>query len=385
MSKTEAETKQPKSWRDILPVHPAADDTAIPLLDSDQRRELAKDIKANGLKISIVVWTDSLGSTFQLLDGRNRLDAMEEAGLLKFDGADSTREGQLEFLGQFEEQFGGKLEILYGDNKDTFGGSREKNPAAYVASVNVRRRHLTAEQKREIIGKLLKVNPGKSDREIGRTVQADGKTVATVRHELEATAEIPQLDKRAGKDGKSRKQPAKKAKAQPAESVTVKLTERTEQIAAPYAVTSAPKSAPGQQVITAEERMAQFAAEDEQQTPAKPVVIDKPSSWQIIAITKDGQRWANGVRLATEAEADVYRMTHVVNNFWEEFKNDKKLKEPQHVFVGTEAIPTNDEPNVSVHRDSKGKLKAQVGFEHGTCHLFGWNPIAAGSVLATAA
>ena len=40
------------------------------------------------------------------------------------------------------------------------------DPYTYVISANIRRRHLTAEQKRELIAKLIKATPEKSDRAI---------------------------------------------------------------------------------------------------------------------------------------------------------------------------------------------------------------------------
>src|SRR5262249_57584090 len=78
------------------------------------------------------------------------------------------------------------------------------DPAAYVISKNIHRRHLTAEQKRDLIAKLLKATPEKSNRQIAETVKADHKTVASVRAEKEATGEIPQLPKTVGRDRKAR-------------------------------------------------------------------------------------------------------------------------------------------------------------------------------------
>jgi hypothetical protein len=84
------------------------------------------------------------------------------------------------------------------------------DPYEYVLSANIHRRHLTAEQKREIIAGLLKADPTKSDRQIAETVKASPSTVGTVRHEMESTVQPGQLPpKRVGKDGKSRKQPAR--------------------------------------------------------------------------------------------------------------------------------------------------------------------------------
>jgi hypothetical protein len=87
-----------KSWRDVLPVHPAAD--LFPLLSKTnpaRLREMGEDIKVNGLQQPIVIWADGrtslkdLGNRakYSLLDGRNRLDAMELVGGL--DLPDSLR------------------------------------------------------------------------------------------------------------------------------------------------------------------------------------------------------------------------------------------------------------------------------------------------------
>ena len=82
-------------------------------------------------------------------------------------------------------------------------------------SANIHRRHLTAEQKRESIAKVLKAQPSKSNRTIAKQAKVDDKTVAVVRGKLEATAEIPQLTKTVGKDGKARTTaPTRKARKQ---------------------------------------------------------------------------------------------------------------------------------------------------------------------------
>src|SRR5262249_48483699 len=85
------------------------------------------------------------------------------------------------------------------------------DPYAFVVSRNIHRRHLNAKQRRELIAKLIKADPSKSDRQIGETIKADHKTVGAVRAEKEATGEISPVEKRVGKDRKARKQPVKKA------------------------------------------------------------------------------------------------------------------------------------------------------------------------------
>ncbi|GEM_PF-908861 len=70
---------------------------------------------------------------------------------------------------------------------------------------NLARRHMTREQKQKIVEMFLKNDPVQSDRTIAKKTGADHKTVGVVRNKLESTGEIPQLEKRAGADGKIRK------------------------------------------------------------------------------------------------------------------------------------------------------------------------------------
>ena len=190
------------SWRDVLKVHPAAD--LFPLMSRDELLELGEDIKKNGLHNRVAVIGDPDDPI--LIDGRNRLDAMELAGLEVIRGGKVNREVV-------------QTSILEGD------------PYEYVISVNIRRRHLTAEQKRELIVAVLKEKPETSNRQVAKQVKADDKTVGKVRRELEATAELPQLEKTIGADGKARKPPGRRRvnpksapKPDPARSITTCLS-----------------------------------------------------------------------------------------------------------------------------------------------------------------
>jgi hypothetical protein len=60
-------------WRAVLPVHPAAE--SFPRMSKAELAALAEDIKANGLRSQVAV----IGGPDKpiLIDGRNRLDAME--------------------------------------------------------------------------------------------------------------------------------------------------------------------------------------------------------------------------------------------------------------------------------------------------------------------
>ena len=79
------------------------------------------------------------------------------------------------------------------------------SPRAFVISANIHRRHLNADQRRDILAALLKGDPTQSNRQIAETAMVDHKTVGDVREGLEATGEIPQLESTTGADGKSRK------------------------------------------------------------------------------------------------------------------------------------------------------------------------------------
>lgn len=78
--------------------------------------------------------------------------------------------------------------------------SEMKRVAAQIAE---QERHLTPEQKRELIEKVLRADPTKSDRQIARAVKVDNKTVGAVRKRAEAREEIPHVSKRTDTKGRS--------------------------------------------------------------------------------------------------------------------------------------------------------------------------------------
>jgi ParB-like nuclease domain len=167
-----------KSWRDALPVHPAAD--LFPLMEGAQFDALVADIKANGLIDPIILYED------MILDGRNRYRACLAAGVSP----------------------GFRVAVRSNDEKPNLARPLITDPYAYVLSANIHRRHLTAEQKRELIEKVLKAKPEASNLQIAKQVKADDKTVGKVRRELEGRSEIPNVEERT--DTRGRKQPAKK-------------------------------------------------------------------------------------------------------------------------------------------------------------------------------
>jgi protein gp37 len=194
----------PKSWRDVLPVHPAAD--LFPLMAPDELKALAEDIKKNdGLQVPIILFKEQKHFKPVLLDGRNRLAALELAGFtFQVESIGTDGDLQMRIMARSPREKGWFLPTheVRGDYQD---------PYAFIISANIHRRHLTAEQKRELIAKLIKVTPEKSDRQIAETVKASPTTVGTVRAKMEATGDVSNLDTRT--DSKGRQQPARKTSA----------------------------------------------------------------------------------------------------------------------------------------------------------------------------
>jgi len=99
-------------WRDKYRVHPAAN--VFPMMEGEELAALVEDIKGNGLKTPITVDKDGV-----LLDGRNRLEALDLAGM-------ELRPGQTQI----------------------YSGT---DPVGFIISANIRRRHLSKQQQAELI------------------------------------------------------------------------------------------------------------------------------------------------------------------------------------------------------------------------------------------
>jgi ParB-like chromosome segregation protein Spo0J len=158
--------------------HPLAD--LFPLMEGTELDALAADIKANGLHKCIALYKG------KIIDGRNRYRALQRLG---FEPDESY------FL---EAHRAGSQSALRDDDE----------ARAYVISKNIHRRHLTPEQKRDLLVELVKASPDKSNRQIAKTAKVDHKTVGAARAKLEGRGEIPHVETRT--DTKGRKQPAKK-------------------------------------------------------------------------------------------------------------------------------------------------------------------------------
>ena len=199
-----------KSWRDVLPIHPAAE--LFPRMAPDELKVLGEDIVKSGLTSHIALWRADPKSPVQLLDGRNRLDAIElVTGKPVEIGAPSIMAGEFLATGRVIELDGRKVD-----------------PWPYVISANIHRRHLNVEQRQNLLIALIARAPEKSDRQLGKEIGVDHKTIANARAKGEATGEISPVKKRIGKDGKARKQPTQKAptEKQPAEKQPTKQPEK---------------------------------------------------------------------------------------------------------------------------------------------------------------
>jgi hypothetical protein len=82
------------------------------------------------------------------------------------------------------------------------------DPYEFVISANIHRRHLTAEQRRDLIAKLIKAQPDKSNRQIAEMAKASHHTVGAQRAEMESRGQIAHVETRT--DTKGRKQPTTK-------------------------------------------------------------------------------------------------------------------------------------------------------------------------------
>ena len=152
-------TPKQRPWREVVPPHPAAE--MFPLMSAEEIAELAADIKTNGLRTPVVPYDR------KLLDGRNRLDAMELAGVPVFD-----------IPGRWPISV--KLtELNPGDD-----------PYAAAVSLNIHRRHLTQEQKRDLIKAIAKARPELSDNAIAKLAKVGQPTVTRVRRRAEANSTV---------------------------------------------------------------------------------------------------------------------------------------------------------------------------------------------------
>src|SRR5262245_53202264 len=118
-------------WREEFKVHPAAD--VFPMMSDEELAELGADIMKNGLQHPII-WWDRFDGERILIDGRNRIEAMERIGI------------KPEWC----------FKVHYGDD-----------PTARIISLNIRRRHLTKQQQADLIVAAHKAAEENKPRQLG--------------------------------------------------------------------------------------------------------------------------------------------------------------------------------------------------------------------------
>jgi ParB-like chromosome segregation protein Spo0J len=179
------------NWRTFVKVHAAAELFPL-LLDTapEELDELAASIKERGVRVPLAFYTDEDGVEW-LLDGRNRLDALALAG-------------------RDVEAF------VKNDRPKAMRYTPPDDPNELCVQLNILRRHLNAAQKRELIAKLLKATPERSNTDVAGLAKVDPKTVGAVRQREEEAGTIPKLDRTVGRDGRARTTtPAPRARRNP--------------------------------------------------------------------------------------------------------------------------------------------------------------------------
>jgi hypothetical protein len=167
------------NWRDLIKIHPAC--TAIPDMEPDQFDQLVADVRKRGNIVQpIVKWRGGDAEPWQLLDGRHRLDA-------------------LSLLDDGPEKVAAALDRCVYKGPET-------DPWHYSRSVNVARRHLDAEQKRQVIATLVQADPTRSNRAVAKDADSNHHTVARVRNDLEGRGTVSRVSMRT--DAVGRQQPA---------------------------------------------------------------------------------------------------------------------------------------------------------------------------------
>jgi hypothetical protein len=173
------EPERTKSWRTYIAVDPLA--ANMPAISPEVFEELVAHVSEHGILNEVTLYRDPDGNE-SILDGCNRLDAAERAGLA------IIKDGVLD------------PDVV--PIRRVHGNADRKK---YVLGQNFLRRHLNREQKRDAIAALLKEDPGQSDRSIGHQIGADHKTVTAERRRMERIGDIPQCSSRMGRDRRAQR------------------------------------------------------------------------------------------------------------------------------------------------------------------------------------
>jgi hypothetical protein len=153
------------TWRETYRVHPAAD--AFPMMSDEELIKLGDDIRANGMRVPIRYYQDRNAKV--LIDGRNRLEAMERAGV-------EPKEWEV-----------------------VCAGAAPFDAVHWIVSLNLHRRHLTQEQRADLIVAAHKAATDVSRQDgvkLSKRGRAEGRTADAVKAAAVATAADHGIGKR---------------------------------------------------------------------------------------------------------------------------------------------------------------------------------------------
>ena len=140
----------------------------MPELSADEYSELKTDIKERGVMVPIEF--DEFGNT---IDGHHRLKICEELGITDYP-------------------------------KVIRAGMTEEQKRTHARKLNMARRQLSQEQRRDLIREQLKETPEKSDRQIAVALGVSNSTVSSQRKEMVANHQLCESHSSIGADGRER-------------------------------------------------------------------------------------------------------------------------------------------------------------------------------------
>ena|GEM_PF-3294195 len=140
----------------------------LPDLSESEYGELKSDIAERGVMVPVEFDQDG-----NVLDGHHRLKICEELGITDYP-------------------------------KVIRAGLTESEKRYHARKLNMARRQMNQEQRRQLIQDQLKETPEKSDRQIADSLGVSPTTVGNARHDLEDSNQLSRLDSSVGADGKIR-------------------------------------------------------------------------------------------------------------------------------------------------------------------------------------
>ena len=140
----------------------------MPPLTADEYAELKSDIEQRGVMVPVEYDEDG-----NILDGHHRVQICEELGIADFPKIVRT-------------------------------GFTESEKRTHARKLNMARRHLSGEQKRELTKDEMRNNPYRSDRQVANDLGVSNGFVSRVRKEMERDGELCTVHSSIGADGKER-------------------------------------------------------------------------------------------------------------------------------------------------------------------------------------